>query len=119
MAIAREELKGMDFRDETTGQRLATVHPGDVLLHDFIEPMGLTRYKVAKLAGVQQRRIDEICARNRSITADTALRLARLFGIEAQFWINLQGQYDLETVEREMRERIEHEVTPLTLRVAA
>lgn len=50
MTIGREELKGMDFRDESTGQRLAAVHPGDVLLHDFIEPMGLTRYKVAKLA---------------------------------------------------------------------
>jgi addiction module HigA family antidote len=119
MAIAREELKGMDFRDETTGLRLASIHPGDVLLHDFIEPMGLTRYKVAKLAGVQQRRIDEICEGNRAVTADTALRLARLFGTDALFWISLQGQYDLETVEREMHERIEQEVTPLRLRVAA
>jgi hypothetical protein len=73
MAIAREELKSMDFRDVATGRRLAPVHPGDVLMKDFIEAMGITRYKVAKLAGVQQRRIDEICAGKRLITGDTAL----------------------------------------------
>ncbi|MBK7471343.1 MAG: HigA family addiction module antidote protein [Betaproteobacteria bacterium] len=80
MGIAREKLKGTDFRDVATGRRLAPVHPGHVLMKDFIEPMGITRYRVAKLAGVQQRRIDEICAGNRSMTGDTALRLARLFG---------------------------------------
>ena len=67
MAIAREELKHMDFRDVATGKRLAPVHPGDVLMRDFIEPMGITRYKVAKLAKVQQRRIDEICRGERAI----------------------------------------------------
>lgn len=113
MAIKREDLKGMNFRDVATGRRLAPVHPGEVLMKDFIEPMALTRYKVAKLAGVQQRRIDEICTGQRGITADTALRLARLFGTDAQFWINLQAQYDLETTEKEMRKRIEQEVTPL------
>ena len=71
MAIKREELKGMNFGDVSTGRRLAPVHPGSVLLKDFIEPLELTRYKVAKLAGVQQRRIDEICAGQRGITADT------------------------------------------------
>lgn len=90
MAIRREDLKGMNFRDVATGRRLAPVHPGEVLMKDFIEPMALTRYKVAKLAGVQQRRIDEICNGQRGITADTALRLARLFGTDAQFWVNLQ-----------------------------
>ena len=113
MSIRREELKGMNFRDVATGRRLAPVHPGVVLMKDFIEPMALTRYKVAKLAGVQQRRIDEICNGQRGITADTALRLARLFGTDAQFWVNLQAQYDLETTEKEMRKRIEQEVTPL------
>lgn len=113
MSIAREDLKNMDFGDVSTGQRLAAVHPGAVLLHDFIEPMGFTRYRIAKLAGVQQRRVDEICAGHRSITADTALRLARLFGTDAQFWMSLQDQYDLETVEMELQKRIEREVTPL------
>jgi addiction module HigA family antidote len=115
MTIARDQLKGMDFRNVATGRRLAPVHPGEVLLNDFITPMGITRYKVAKLAGVQQRRIDEICAGNRSVTGDTALRLARLFGIDAAFWINLQSQYDLEITYREMHKRIEAEVTPLAM----
>ena len=115
MTIAREQLKGMDFRDVATGRRLGSVHPGEVLMKDFIEPLGITRYKVAKLAGVQQRRIDEICAGNRSITGDTALRLARLFATDAAFWINLQAQYDLETTYRDMHKRIEAEVTPLAM----
>ncbi len=115
MTIAREQLKDMDFRNVGTGRRLAPVHPGEVLMKDFIEPLGITRYKVAKLAGVQQRRIDEICAGNRSITGDTALRLARLFSTDAAFWINLQAQYDLEVTYRDMRQRIEAEVTPLAL----
>jgi antitoxin HigA-1 len=115
MAIAREQLKSTDFRDVSTGRRLAPVHPGEVLLKDFIEPLGITRYKVAKLAGVQQRRIDEICAGQRAITGDTALRLARLFGTDAAFWINLQAQYDLEVSYRDMHERIEAEVTPLEM----
>jgi len=89
------------------------VHPGDVLMNDFIEPMSITRYKVAKLAGVQQRRIDEICAGARSITGDTALRLARVFGTDAAFWMNLQAQYDLEAADRELHKRIEAKVTPL------
>jgi len=113
LTIAREQLKNMDFRDVATGRRLAPVHPGTVLMKDFIEPLGITRYKVAKLAGVQQRRIDEICAGSRSITGDTALRLARLFATDAAFWINLQAQYDLEIAYRDMHERIEAEVTPL------
>jgi addiction module HigA family antidote len=115
MTITREQLKTMDFSDVATGNRLAPVHPGDVLMHDFIEPLEITRYKVAKLAGVQQRRIDEICAGQRAITADTALRLARLFGVDAAFWVNLQAQYDLEVSYRDMHERIEAEVTPLAL----
>ncbi len=113
MAIAREELKHMDFKDVATGKRLAPVHPGDVLMRDFIEPMGITRYKVAKLTKVQQRRIDEICSGNRAITGDTALRLARLFGTDAAFWINLQAQYDLEIAYRKMQKIVDNEVTPL------
>ena len=113
MTIARESLRKTDFRSVTTGKRLAPVHPGEVLLKDFIEPMELTRYKVAKAIGVQQRRIDEICAGERGVTAATALRLARLFGMEAQTWMNLQAQYDLEIAERELSKQIEKEVTPL------
>lgn len=118
MTITREALKRTDFREVTTGRKLAAVHPGDVLLKDFIEPMELTRYRVAKQAGMQQRRIDEICARNRSVTADTALRLARLFGVDAAFWMNLQAQYDLEVCGKESSKRIEAEVMPFELTAA-
>jgi antitoxin HigA-1 len=101
MSIARKELKNQDFKGVTSGRRLAPVHPGAVLLADFIEPMGLTRYRVAKAIGVQQRRIDEICAGTRAITADTALRLGLLFGMEPEFWLRLQNQFDIEVLLRE------------------
>jgi addiction module HigA family antidote len=114
MTIRRKALKTLATGGITTGKRLAPVHPGEILLRDFIEPMGLTRYRVAKATGMQQCRLDEICTGKRAVTADTALRLARLFGIEAQTWMNLQAQYDLETAERELGQRVDREVTPLT-----
>lgn len=101
MGIARSELKQQSYKGITTGRELDPVHPGHVLLADFIEPMGVTRYRVAKAIGVQQRRIDEICAGERAVTADTAVRLGLAFGIEPQFWLNLQGQYDIEVIQRE------------------
>lgn len=113
MAIKRGEIRNTDFAGIVTGRRLAPVHPGEVLLKEFVEPMGITRYKVAKGTGVPQRRIDEICSGSRGVTADTALRLARFFGMEAQFWMSLQAQYDLDVAERGSRKRIEREVTPL------
>jgi addiction module HigA family antidote len=91
---------------------LPPVHPGEILLEDFLKPMAITRYRLAKSIGVPQRRIDEICSGKRAITADTALRLARFFGTDAQSWMNLQAQYDLESAEIELAERIEREVTP-------
>jgi len=91
---------------------LPPVHPGEILLEDFLKPMAITRYRLAKSIGVPQRRIDEICSGKRAITADTALRLARFFGADAQSWMNLQAQYDLESAEIDLAERIEREVTP-------
>ena len=113
MTIKREDLANMRWGNVITGETLAPVHPGEILLHDYIEPMGLTRYRVAKSINVPQRRIDEICASKRAITADTAIRLARLFGMDAQVWMNLQAQYDLEVTEHELGERIEQEVMPI------
>lgn len=92
---------------------LPPVHPGEILLEDFLNPMGITRYRLAKSIGVPQRRIDEICAGKRAITADTAMRLARFFGTDAQSWMNLQATYDLEVAEMSLAERIEREVKPL------
>ena len=80
--------------------KLAPVHPGDILLHDFLEPLGLTPYALAKAIGVQPPRVNDIVRHTRSITADTALRLGKYFGTTAQFWMNLQAQYDLEIAER-------------------
>lgn len=92
---------------------LPPVHPGEILLEDFLAPLGVTRYRLAKSIGVPQRRIDEICAGKRAITADTAMRLARFFGTDAQSWMNLQAHYDLELAEMSLADRIEREVKPL------
>jgi addiction module HigA family antidote len=113
MSIQREELNNMKWGNIVTGERLAPVHPGEILLHDFIEPMGLTRYKVAKFTSVPQRRIDEICTGKRAVTADTAMRLGRLFGMSPQTWMNLQTQYDLEIAENELGDKIDQEVMPI------
>lgn len=95
-----------------TKRDLPPVHPGEILLEDFLKPLNISRYRLAKSIGVPQRRIDEICAGKRSVTADTALRLARFFGTDAQSWMNLQAEYDLETAEISLAERIAREVTP-------
>jgi antitoxin HigA-1 len=113
MSISRSELNREKFKGIATGRRLGSVHPGHVLLAEFIEPKGLTRYRVAKAIGVQQRRVDEICAGQRAVTADTAVRLGLAFGIEPQFWLNLQAQYDLETIQREQGEHLAEEVQSL------
>lgn len=81
-------------------ERLPAVHPGEVLMEEFIVPLGITQHRLAIAIGVPPRRINEIVHGNRRITADTSLRLARYFGTSAQFWINLQSHFDLE-VERD------------------
>lgn len=113
MSIDRRELGMVKFGNVVTGRKLPAVHPGEVLLKDFIEPLGLTRYRVAKAIGVPQRRIDEICAGKRAISADTALRLGRLFSVEPQLWLNLQTQYDLEIAERAVGESVQAGIVPL------
>lgn len=76
--------------------KLAPIHPGEVLMEDFIGPLGITQHKVAVAIGVPPRRINEIVHGKRRISADTALRLSRYFGTTDMFWINLQNRYDLE-----------------------
>ncbi|KGO33185.1 MAG: HigA family addiction module antitoxin [Desulfoprunum sp.] len=80
--------------------RLPNIHPGEILLHEFLEPMGISKYRLAKTIGVPAARIGEICAGKRSITADTALRLSRAFGTTAGFWLGLQADYDTEEAEK-------------------
>ena len=86
------------------------VHPGEILQEEFLEPLGLSQYQLAKAISVPQIRISEIVRGKRAISADTALRLGRFFGIEPQFWMNLQTRYDLEKAEDEMGEKLEEEV---------
>ncbi|PLX85518.1 MAG: addiction module antidote protein, HigA family [Desulfuromonas sp.] len=88
------------------------MHPGEILLEDFLKPMDITRYRLAKSIGVPQRRVDEICAGKRAVTADTALRPARFFGTDAQSWMNLQSAYDLEVAETKLAGKLDREVTP-------
>ncbi len=95
-----------------TDRAFAPVHPGEVLLEDFLEPMGISQYRLAKNINVAPRRINEIVHGKRAITADTALRLGLFFGMEEQFWLNLQTHYDLEVARAEAGERLKAEVVP-------
>lgn len=102
MAIKRNELDKMDFSDVSDGTRLAPVHPGEVLLHDFMEPLGVTQYRLAITISVPPRRINEIVHCKRAVTADTALRLGRFFGTTPDFWMSLQSSYDTETARQKI-----------------
>jgi len=93
--------------------KLSPIHPGEVLLEEFIEPMNLSQNRLAIDIGVDARRINEIVLGKRSLTADTALRLARFFGNSPQFWLGLQTQYDLDIAEDLLGKRLEREVRPL------
>jgi addiction module HigA family antidote len=91
-------------------KKLAPIHPGEVLLEEFLLPMEVSQYRLAKDISVSARRINEIVHGQRSITADTALRLARYFGTSERFWLNLQTGYDLEVEKDRLGNRLESEV---------
>lgn len=92
---------------------LPPVHPGEVLLEDFMKPLGLSQYRLARDIGVPALRISQIVRGKRSITADTAMRLARYFGTSAAVWLRLQARYDLEVAEARLAKRINREVKVL------
>lgn len=94
---------------------LENITPGEILEEDFLKPMGLTQYRLAKDIGVPARRINEIVNGSRAISADTALRLGRYFKMSAQFWLNLQSHYDLEVEEGRLGRRLEREVKILAV----
>ena len=94
-------------------ERLPPIHPGEILLEDFMKPLELSSYRVAKDIGVPALRISQIVRGQRSITADTAMRLARYFGTSAGIWLRLQARYDLEIAEAKMAKRINKEVKAL------
>jgi addiction module HigA family antidote len=94
-------------------RKLPPVHPGVILLEEFLSPLGLSQYRLAKDTSVPPRRINEIVRGTRSISADTALRLARYFGTSERFWLNLQARYDLEVEKDRLGDRLAREVKVL------
>jgi addiction module HigA family antidote len=94
-------------------RKLPPVHPGEILLEEFLSPLGVSQYRLAKETSVPPRRINEIVRGSRSISADTALRLARYFGTSERFWLNLQTRYDLEVEKDRLGDRLRREVKVL------
>jgi addiction module HigA family antidote len=97
----------------TMPEKFAPVHPGEILLEEFLQPMGISQYKLAQDISVHPRRINEIVHGKRSISADTALRLSRYFGLSERFWLNLQARYDIEVEKDRLEGRLENEVKVL------
>jgi len=91
-------------------QMFPPVHPGEILLEEFLEPMGISQYRLAKDISVPARRINEIVHGRRAITADTALRLSHYFGLSERFWLNLQTRYDIELEKDKLKGRLSREV---------
>jgi len=99
-----------------TKKTMPPIHPGEILREEFLLPMGVSQYRLAKEIGVSPRRINEIVHGKRAVSADTALRLSRYFGMSERFWINLQGRYDIEVEKDLLADRLDREVRP---RIAA
>ena len=95
-------------------KKMPPIHPGEILLDEFLKPMGISQYRLAKDISVPARRINEIVHGKRAVTADTALRLGRFFGMSPQFWLNLQNRFDLETTEDLLAGRLDNEVQALS-----
>lgn len=100
-------------------EKLNPIHPGEVLLEEFIKPLSLSQNRLAIEIGVDARRINEIVLGARSVTADTALRLARYFGVSPQFWLGLQAEYDLDVAMDILGDRLEREVRPRSMAIMA
>ncbi len=94
-------------------QNLPPVHPGEILLEEFLKPLGISQYRLAKDVSVPPRRINEIVRGSRAITADTALRLARFFGTSERFWLNLQTRFELEVEKERLGDRLDREIRVL------
>jgi addiction module HigA family antidote len=114
MTIRRENVDAgdVDFRGVVTGKRILPVHPGAILRDDFLKPMGLSVYALAKAINVTRSRVNDIVLGRRAISAETALRFARYFGTTPEFWVNLQSHYGLELERAAKQARIEAEIKP-------
>ncbi|MCP4427501.1 MAG: HigA family addiction module antidote protein [Chloroflexi bacterium] len=91
-------------------EKLLPIHPGEILVEEFLKPMGISQYRLAKDISVPARRVNEIVHGKRAITPDTALRLSRYFGLSERFWINMQTRYDMEVAKDKLQNRLEREV---------
>ena len=120
MTISREDVdrRAVDYADVASGRRLPPVHPGQFLRNEFLEPLDLSVYALARALNVPRPRLNEVVRGRRSVSTDTALRLARYFGTSPEFWINLQARYDLDIADRALRRTIDGEVVPRVARDA-
>ncbi len=122
MTVKRSDLDAgrVDFSDivDAKARRRPPVHPREILRAEFLEPLGITAYRLAKDIGVPATRIATILSGDRAITADTALRLGRFFNMSAQFWLGLQEHHDLDVARRALGRRLETEVKPMTPKAA-
>lgn len=91
-------------------KKLPPIHPGKILFEEFLEPLGISQYRLAKDTSVPPRRINEIVLQKRAITADTALRLGVFFNMSPHFWMNLQSRYELEKAEEHLKDKLKNEV---------
>ena len=114
MTIKREEMDQgrVEFSDVASGRPLAPVHPGEILRDEFLGPLELSVYRLARALKVSRPRLNDLVLGRRGVTVDTALRLGRYFGTTPEFWINLQTRHDLDVAERTVRRRIEREIEP-------
>jgi addiction module HigA family antidote len=105
-----------DYHQETimSGEKLSPIHPGEILLEEFLKPMNISQYRLAKDINVPPRRINEIVHGKRAITADTALRLGRFFKMSPHFWLNLQNRFDLEVTADRLADRLDKEMHAFT-----
>ena len=114
MTINREHVdrRAVDFSDVAMGQLLPPVHPGQILHDEFLIPLALSGYRLARALKIPRTRLNDIVLGRRSVTIDTALRLGRYFGTTPQFWINLQTRHDLDVADRTLRSKIKREIEP-------
>lgn len=116
MAFQRDDV--LDLADLTTGAAMEPTHPGKILREEFLEPLGISGYRLAKAIRVPKNRVSGIVNGERAITSDTALRLARFFGVSAEFWVNLQSRYDLDVARRDHGAEIVETVEPQAPRLS-
>jgi addiction module HigA family antidote len=112
VSIKRDDIDKVDFSDIASGRRLPPVHPGEILRDEFLKPMHISVYELAKAIKVPRTRANDVVLGRRGITVDTAIRFGRYFGTSPEFWINLQARYDLDVADRTLRRRIEKKVSP-------